>query len=307
MTQRAKRAGGATLIVFTTMLWGSTFVVVQRAELSMPASGLVLGRFAVAAAVLLPFVRGGRRLWAASVELGLLLWAGYATQTIGLRYTTVGRSAFVTGCCVVGVPVWTRLAGGRVGRMVWPAAAVAVAGITLLSHDVVGQSFNRGDAWTLGCTVVWSLYIYRLERFARALPTAALTATHLLVVAALAAAWAAFDGTLVPRRPYPWAVVLYLGLATTAATTWLQTLGQRWLPAAQAAVLYTLEPVWASVFGFVLIGDRLGPRGLGGAALILAAAALSQLGPRPELSNGPGEIPSPVPIGSPDGPRITSA
>ncbi len=227
--------------------------------------------------MLSPFVRRGRRLWAAAVELGVLLWGGYATQTIGLRYTSVGRSAFLTSSGVVLVPVYTRLRGGRVGPMVWPAAAVAVAGVGLISHDLVGVPFNRGDVWTLACTVIWSAYIYRLEGFAAALPTAALTATHLLVVAALSLAWATFDGTLVPRTGYPVRPVLYLGLACTAATTWLQTLGQRWLPAARVAVLYTLEPVWAAAFGYALLGDRLGPRGLAGAALILTAAGLSQV------------------------------
>ncbi len=271
------------MVVLTTMLWGSTFVAVQRAESSVSASGLILGRFALAAAVLSPFVRGGRRLWAASVELGVLLWAGYASQTIGLRYTTVGRSAFLTGSGAILVPIYTRLGGGRVGRFVWPAAGVAVVGVYLLSHEVAavsggfGQPFNRGDAWTLGCAAVWSAYIYRLERFATTLPTAALTATHLLVVAGLSVLWAAADGSLIPGPHYPWLAVLYLGLACTAATTWLQTLGQRWLPAARVAVLYTLEPVWASAFGYVLIDDRLGPRGLCGAALILTAAGLSQV------------------------------
>ena len=277
-TAAYRRGRGVPLVVLTTVLWGSTFVVVQRQLRSdVSADTILVGRFALATAVLLPFVRGGRRLWVASLELGGLLWAGYATQTWGLRYTTVGRSAFLTSAGVVLVPVYTKWAGGRVGRFVWPAAALSLLGVGLLSGDAIAGPFNRGDAWTLACTVIWSTYIYRLERHAAALPTMALTATHLLVVAVLTVGWSAAHGTLrPPAAGYPWVAVVYLGLMTTALTTWLQTLGQRYVPAAEAAVLYTLEPVFASALGWWM-GDRLGPRGLVGAGLILAAAGLAQV------------------------------
>ena len=273
------RRRGVPLVVLATLLWGSTFAVLKmQLATDVRPSTLIVGRFAVAAVVLSPWLRGGRKLWAASAELGVLLWAGYATQTIGLRYTGVGRSAFLTSAGVVLVPVYTRLTGRPVGRLVWPAAAVALAGVALLGRDTIAGPLNRGDAWTLACTVVWAAYICRLERYAAALPSTALVAGHLLVVAAISVVWAAADGTLaMPGAGYPWAAVLYLGLFTTALTTWLQTVGQRYLPAAEAAVLFTLEPVFASAFGWWLLADRLGGRGLVGAGLILSAAAMAQV------------------------------
>ena len=267
-------------VVLAALLWGSTFVVVKaQLRADVPPAALVAGRFAVATAVFLPFVRGGRRLWLASLELGGLLWVGYATQVVGLRYTTVDRSAFLASSGVALVPLYAKLTGRRVGRLVWAAAALALAGVALLGGDAIAGPFNRGDAWTLLCTVTWAAYIARLGRHAAALPAAALTANHLLVVTALAVAWSTLDGTIrVTVHPgYPWPAVLYLGLATTAATTWLQTTGQRWLPAAEAAVLLTLEPVFAAAFGWCVLGDRLGPRGWAGAAMILAAAGLAQV------------------------------
>ena len=282
MTSHRRRLG-VPLIVATTLLWGSTFAIVKtQVRSTVTPDTLVAGRFVLAAVVLLPFVRGGRRLWTAAAELGVLLWAGYATQTVGLRYTTVGRSAFLTTAAVALVPVYTKLAGGRVGRFVWPAAAVAVAGVALLGGDAIAGPPNRGDAWTLACTLVWSAYIYRMERHAAVLPPAALTAAQVIVVAALSVAWAILRRSpILPGVGYPWLAIAYLGLATTALTTWLQTLGQRFVPAAEAAVLFTLEPVFAAAFGWVLLGDRLGPAGLAGGGLVLAAAALAQVGAAP--------------------------
>ena len=74
-------------------------------------------------------------------------------------------------------------------------------------------------------------------------------------------------------------------MAATALTTWLQLIGQKIVPGPSAAVLYTVEPVWASAFAWVYFGERFGPRGWAGAALLLAAALLSQW-PPPRKSDG---------------------
>jgi len=223
--------------------------------------------------VFTPFLRGGRRLWMASIELGVLLWIGYATQTIGLQYTTVGRSAFITSLHVIFVPAFAGLLGRSARPMIWLAAAIALAGVGLLSHD--GSPPNAGDWWTLGCALSWAIYITRMETFANALPARELTAAHLWVVAILSAAWSI--GAREQLGPIPWAAILYLGLAATAVTTWLQAVGQRLVSAPHAAVLYTMEPVWAATFGWFVLRERLGARGWVGAALILTAALLTQV------------------------------
>ena len=198
-------------------------------------------------------------------------------QTIGLQYTTVSRSAFITALFVVFVPVVAAAAGRRSRGVVWVAGVVAMIGVGLLSGD--GLPVNRGDLWTLGCAVVWAVYIFRLEGYAARLPSLPLTAVQLGVMAVATGVWTVCERHPAAPAPsaFPWAAVLYLGLFATAATTLLQTLGQKSVSAAQAAVLYTLEPVWASVFAFLILRERPGPRGWAGMALILAAALLTQL------------------------------
>ena len=270
---------GVALLSFTTFIWGTTFVVTQGAiRQNFPASEIVLGRFLVAGIVFIPFLRLGKKLWLAATELGITLWLGFATQTIGLRYTTVDRSAFITCMHVIFVPVLVGIMGRRTRWIVWFAAVVALSGVFLLSND--GARPNIGDAWTLGCAVVWAVYIARLENYTRALPSRALTAAHLWVVVLLSALWTGCTG--VSHGPTPWWAILYLGLFATAATTWFQTLGQKWVSASQAAVLYTMEPLWAALFAWIVLGNVLGIPGRIGGAMILAAAILTQLpsGPR---------------------------
>ena len=265
-------ARGIALLTLTTFLWGTTFIVTKNALGTFPASELILARFLIAGIVFLPFLRLGRKLWLASLELGFLMWVGFATQTIGLRYTTVDRSAFITSMHVILVPVIAGMMGRSTRPIVWLAALIALAGVGLLSHD--GSPPNIGDLWTLLCAISWAIYIARLENFTAALPSKPLTAAHLWVVILLSAGWTASTG--ISHNPIPWKAILYLGLFATAATTWFQTLGQKWVSAPQAAVRYTLEPVWAAVFSWMFGFGTLGSPGQTGAAMILAAALLTQ-------------------------------
>ena len=264
---------GVALLTLTTFLWGATFVVTKNTLANFPASELILARFLIAGIVFLPFLRLGGKLWLAAFELGLTLWAGFATQTIGLQYTNVDRSAFITSMHVIFVPVFAGMMGRSTQLIVWIAAMIALAGVFLLSHD--GSPPNRGDLWTLACAIVWAIYIARLENFTAVLPSRALTAAHLWVVVILSAGWTVTTG--ISHGSTPWLAILYLGLFATAATTFFQTLGQKWVSAPQAAVLYTVEPVWASIFGWVFLSQTLGARGLVGGAMILGAALLTQL------------------------------
>jgi drug/metabolite transporter (DMT)-like permease len=268
---------GVALLTLTTFLWGTTFVITKNTLASFPASELILGRFLIAGIVFLPFLRPGRKLWLAACELGLTLWLGFAMQTIGLQYTNVDRSAFITSMHVIFVPVFAGMMGRSTRLIVWIAAGVALAGVFLLSHD--GSPPNRGDAWTLGCAIVWAIYIARLENFTAVLPSRALTAAHLWVVVILSAGWTATTG--IAHGPIPWPAILYLGFFATAATTFFQTLGQKWVSAPQAAVLYTVEPVWASLFGWLLLHETLGTAGLIGGGMILGAAVFSSMGVPP--------------------------
>src|SRR5690349_13276059 len=103
---------GVAILTATTLIWGTTFVVTKESlNGQFPASDLVFARFLVAGLTFLPFLRGGRKLWLAAIELGVLLWLGFALQTIGLRYTTATRSAFFTSMHVILVPAFSGLLG----------------------------------------------------------------------------------------------------------------------------------------------------------------------------------------------------
>ncbi len=268
------RLSGALILVLLTLIWGSSFAVIRGAVAAFPPSLLVFLRFLVAALLLLPWALRWRGFGLAGIELGFWLVLGYGTQAVGLAYTTAGRSAFITALSVVLVPVFAGLLGRAVPRRVWVGAALAFAGVGFLTYD--GAPPNRGDLWTLGTAVTYAVLILRLDDYARRLSVGSLTAAQVFGVLVWAGLWVGL------ARPgsaaVPWPAVLYLGVVATALATWLISLGQSRVSAAEAAVIYALEPVWAAVFAYLLLGEALGPRGLVGGALVLAATLYSQLG-----------------------------
>jgi drug/metabolite transporter (DMT)-like permease len=272
---------GFVLLNVATIGWGTTFCVIQSAERAgLTAGGVTFLRFLVAALAMAPFVRLERRVVRAGLELGMWLGTGYIVQAAGLRHTSVGHAAFICTMFVVLVPMAAMLRGRRIAALVWIAALGAAAGVALLSFD--GGAPNAGDAWCALCAVIWAIYITRLEHFAPQFPARTLTAVHVCAVVPWTALVAAMDGALTaPVASFPWLHVLYLGIAGSAATAWLQVIGQAEVPAPTAAIIYTLEPVWASLLAMIVFGDSFGWRGWVGAAMILGAAIATTRAPAP--------------------------
>jgi drug/metabolite transporter (DMT)-like permease len=272
-TPAGKSFLGVAALLFCTLLWGTTFIVVQRSQESASPEVLMLGRFFVAAMLFLPIMRTAWIHWRPGLELGGFLWAGYFTQAIGLQYTSVPRVAFINATFVVLVPMLAIVAGKKVRGLVWIAAFIALAGTLMLSHD--GAAPNRGDLWSVVTAFLWALYIHRLGVWAEKVPSFALAAVHLWGVVLFSGAFLAIHHPHIEK--IPWAGILYLGVAGTAMTVYLQSYGQKTVSAPQAAVLFMLEPVFASLIAVEFQGTRLSVAGWTGAALILAGALLSQL------------------------------
>ncbi|MDL2342926.1 EamA family transporter [Deinococcus sp. MIMF12] len=278
---------GLLLLVLVTLLWGSTFAVVKELGELLPPAVLIAWRFLIATLALLPVLLltrrqeaesspPGRPLWRDGLILGAWLIAGYGTQTIALQTTGANRAAFFTALSVVLVPLWLTVAQRRpLPWGLWLALPLAVGGLALLSWE--GGSLVVGDAWALACAVTYAGFIIALERTASRHGALRFTMAQLLAVTALAWVWAliAEPGALWPPAA-AWGPLLYLGVAATAVTTLLQTVGQRRVSAAEASLIYALEPVAAALFSFLLIGERIGLRGAVGGLLVVVATLLGQ-------------------------------
>jgi drug/metabolite transporter (DMT)-like permease len=260
-------------LLLAAALWGSSVVLIKQILPDVPASWVNLTRFVIAVVALSPFIRADRKLWRAGIELSGWLFAGFATQSVGLLYTTVNRCAFITAMNVIFVPLIAALFGRRIRPVIWAAAITSLIGCGLLCRD--GSGPNVGDLWTLLTAITWAMYILRLESKAADFPPLALSVAQLVPVTILCGVWTAAHPQ--PVAHFHWWGLIYLGLAATAATACLQAVGQRVVPAPQAAVIFTLEPVFTAVFAYLILHERLTLTGGIGAGLIILAAFATQI------------------------------
>ena len=272
-------------LVAATAVWGSTFVVVQDAVEQMPVLPFLFWRFALAA-VVLAVVRP-RAVLALSpakrrhgVVLGLMLGAGYVLQTFGLLHTSATVAGFITGMFVVFTPLigWAVL-GEPVARPVWLAVGLATVGLALISLN--GLSMGFGELLTLGAAAMYAGQIVGLARWSTASDAYGLTVLQLGVVAVLCLVASPLEsGMAMPPSAGVWVAILFLALAATALAFLAQTWAQTHMSAPRAAIVLTLEPVFAGVFGVLVGGDQLTGRVLAGGLCIVAAMYVVELAPR---------------------------
>jgi drug/metabolite transporter (DMT)-like permease len=269
------------LLLLTTLIWGTTFPILKDVVTTLSPAALVSSRFLIAALLFLPFCRWhhlNRRLLRDGSLLGLVAFLSYLTQVIGLETVSANRAAFITSLNVVIVPLLSWLLGRGLKRRMIGAAGLAFAGIAVMSWEA--GAITWGDLWVLGCALSYAVYILLIEAVADQHPPLQLTAVQLISIALLGLLWALPSGwSQFATVGSHWNAILYLGVIATAVTTLSQVLAQRHLSATEAAIIYTLEPVFAALFSFWWLAERLNGREAVGASMILAAMLLSQIGP----------------------------
>ncbi|ANM31946.1 hypothetical protein ABI59_23850 [Acidobacteria bacterium Mor1] len=273
------------VLLGAALIWGSTFVVVDAAIERVSSLLFNALRFTLALLMLLPVVVvrrtwPSREAWIAGFAVGAPLMVGFALQTVGLEEIGAARSAFLTGLYVVMVPlllvvVLRRLpaAGSVIGVL------LATAGLVLLT-GVDPRNWLRGDLLTLGCALSFAVQILAVDRFSRRCELLPLLFAQMFWVALLC--WPA---TLLetPRwvsTPDVWAALLATAFLGSLIAVMAQNYAQRKTTPTRAAVILTMEPVFATVTAFAFAGERFGSGEIAGSILILAGMLVTELWPR---------------------------
>jgi drug/metabolite transporter (DMT)-like permease len=269
---------GVLLLVLVTVIWGSTFAVIKETIQTVPVPILLAVRFSFAALFLL-WVKPERKTLIPGLILGLLSFAGYATQTIGMLTTSASKAAFITGLSVILTPIvgaiWLRQ---RIPGRVWLAALLAIIGLGLMTLNPT-EGVVIGDLWVLGTALAYALYIVYLGEIAVHHKPIVLTSLQIIVVAVLSWGWAVPHLSVLKELSLSaLSALLYLALFATALVLWLQALAQRVVPAYAAALIFALEPVFAAIFAYFMLGETLSLQGWLGGGLVVVAMILGGLG-----------------------------
>jgi drug/metabolite transporter (DMT)-like permease len=284
--------------------WGLTFPLIGDAVRDDVSPFLFVGiRFSIAALVLLPLawwkgrIPRGRALRDGLV-VGLFVFAGFATQTLGLQTLSAARSAFLTSFYVLFTPLLAvLLTRARPAPAVLAGLALAFAGGVVLTGagDSLVGGLTVADGLTLFCALAFAAQMVALSVMARRHGALSLAFSQSAVTALASLALAPFAEELL-LRPTGSALfsLAFNGVVASALLLGLQAWGQRTTSASRAAVLFASEPVWATAFAFLIWAEQPGPRDLSGGALILAGILLAELWPaarnrrRVDPREGPG-------------------
>lgn len=299
------------LMLFVVAVWGSTFVLIKSALAHATPAAFNLARMSLAFAVMAlayhRYWRGIRRWQIFSGALvGLCLAAGYQFQTIGLVYTTPSKSAFITGLVVVLVPLfssiprlrppgarsprWNAYAGAALAffgiiLLTTPASPAAATGTTLAAGVLPDlTSINIGDMLTFGCAIGFAFHCIALGHVSPRIPFQPLA----LLQVGFCAVFMLISLPFIERPRISWTPGLLGALAiaavlATAAAFSIQSWAQSILPSTHTALLLTMEPVFAWITSFLVMGERLGLRPACGALIILAGIAVTELVPQPHV------------------------
>jgi len=278
-----KKLQAEILLLITTFFWGITFVIVKEAIEQVGVFLFLSQRFILAFLILLPvcFLMG-RPFTLQSLKqgviLGIFLFGGYAFQTMALLYTTASNTAFLTGLNVVLVPVIGALIFRQlITRNMKFGVLLAAAGLYLLCTND-SWSLNNGDLLAIVCAVCLSLHVILTGSFARISDIYWLAAIQLGAVAFFSTLIAKFQGheILVWRPEILWALVICVLFATVFAFL-VQTSMQRFTSPTHTVLIFCMEPVFAALYAYWAIGERLDLWQLIGAALILTGMIFSEI------------------------------
>lgn len=279
------------LLIAATAVWGVSFVVVKGALVASSPLAFLALRFAIATAALSPIV-DFRAPWSgAELRGGLLLTAllatGFATQAVGLQYTTPARSAFIVALSSVLAPVVAfAVLRQRPRWLVAAAVLVAGGGIYLLTAPDSG-GLNRGDLWTLVTATVFGGHIVAVAELSKRHDARRLVWLQLAGTTVGATAAAA----LLESVRFEWSLglvgaLLFTGVIATAAALVWQMRAQRHMSSARAALLLCFEPVFATIASWLWLGERLSLTQWIGAGMIVAGMIVAEL-PRAARRAGP--------------------
>lgn len=270
----------ALLLVIVTLVWGMTFPLLKSAAQHMSGLEISVARFFVAALCMAPFVfKLNRAVWRDGALLGGMALISYVSQAYGLQFISSNRSAFLTSLNVLFVPLLAWMLGGKLSFKVIIGSILACFGIGLMSWD--GGSNWFGDGATLICALSYAAYVLMLARMTQRHTPRSLATTQIIMMALIGAVALPFGDVSqlasLPERLMPiLPVIVFLGAIATAGMLFLQAIGQRRVSATKAALIFALEPVFASLFSWLWLGEQLSQRAALGGGIVVLAVILSE-------------------------------
>jgi len=293
-----KKYTGEIALLFNTLIWGGTFALIKNAFNDISPL-LFLGlRFGIAALIFLPFVysslkKTNKKTLIAGSILGLFYFAGFTAQSLGLNLTTATKSGFITGTFVVFIPILQLIIEKRKPK--WfniLSVFLVLVGLILLSSkgenaldfiQQLGSDFNLGDVLTLLCALLFAFQVVYVDVFTKKYDYLPMVFVQLLItgvggfilsyifsISSLETFKFTFNTTVVTA-------ILYTAIFASIIATVIQLKFQKFVSPTKAGIIFSIEPIFAAVFAYFLLSEKISNFGLVGCVLIFIGLIVSEL------------------------------
>ena len=287
------------IALFTiTIFWGVTFAIIKLALNDISPMLFTAIRFSFAALLLLPFLwkplfNSNIDVIKAGLFLGLLYFIGFATQTIGLYYTTATKSGFITGTFVIFIPILQLILERKSpckGNLI--GIILVIIGLILLSSkgmtvlDIIselGSNFNIGDTLTLICAVFYALYVVYIDIITKKYDYRALIILQVVftgfagIVITFLFGMTGIEPIRLDFNKTVILVILYTAIFSSILATVIQTKYQKTVTPTKAGIIFSIEPIFAALFAFLIIHESVSSFGIIGCIFIFAGVLVSEL------------------------------
>lgn len=287
------------VLVWVTFIWGSTFFMAKEVVSQTPPINYLSARFLIASLLLLAIsyrqkldlnsIKGG-------IVLGSMLYGGFLFQAAGLLYTSASKSGFVTGVTVIIVPFFSYfISRSKIIKEHILAILLATIGFTFITLPEKNEPINIGDILTLIGTIFWAFHITFTGVWAQRAPSKGLMLGQIVTAAILfnlskiifpilATSFPLLEKlSIIANNSWPTdsfkmiLQLIYLGTIATILTIFAQTFAQKYVTATRAAIIFSLEPAFASLMAYIFAGEQITWRTIVGGILIIAAILVSEI------------------------------
>jgi len=284
-TKRLLKSEGYLLL--TAIIWGLAFVA-QRMGMEYIGPFAFNGiRFGLATLSLLPFLLFRRKknnnrtalrtAWIGGIIAGIVVFMAAGLQQVGIVYTTAGNAGFITSLYIIIVPILGLFRKHRVALRTWAGAVLALAGLYFLSVTQ-NLTFSPGDGLVLASAVFWALHVLVTGDFAPRTDIIVLLIIQFGICSLLSLSTSFVLETTTWQQVYNALIpILYGGIMSVGVAYTFQIMGQRYAPPAHAAIILSMESLFAALGGWLILSEVMTSRQIAGALLMLAGVVISQI------------------------------
>ncbi len=282
---------GNLILLFTAIIWGSGFVCQSIGMEHIGANTFMGLRTLLGAVVLLPLVFFGsgkekdkkksddeKTLIKGGIVCGTILCIASTVQTIGIKYTTAANSGFITAMYIIFVPFLGLFLKKKVGMRTYIGAFLALVGLYMLSVAGTDFKLNKGDLLTLLCAVMFSFHIMAVDYFSPKTDGVKLSCIQFFVCGIInVILMFIIEKPSISVIKECWVAIVYSGIFSCGIGYTCQILGQKYTDPAPAAIIMSMESVFAAIGGFLILHETLGIVKIIGCVIMFAAIVIVQL------------------------------